>query len=374
METQSQTIDTEVLSEFYQDFQEAHLNCEQTLINLEHTPQDKELLNSLFRSIHTIKGNLIYVGLKQLTPLLQSIEDILDAIRHEQIRYDALLSDIVLVALDTTRGLVESALKQTTPTLSQSQIMEICQRISTLLETNEQQRQPAANQILHLLAPDTQLINPIESGQGSMEYSAQNAILHEHSISIDEDLLFFQKLSLPLEQRSHYWLGRTERLLRLTLNMNSAAGEPVQAAQLATAVYLHDVAMAFQPLHLLHKKSELDQQEIAALRSHPTQGSNLITGLLKWKEASQIILQHQERMDGSGYPSGLAGDEICQGARIMAIADSFDACSHERAYISASKRPFLRAILEINRYSGSLFDPSWVDIFNTVIKKESRYH
>ncbi|WP_394392914.1 HD-GYP domain-containing protein [Shewanella woodyi] len=84
-------------------------------------------------------------------------------------------------------------------------------------------------------------------------------------------------------------------------------------------------------------------------------------------EAAQIVLQHHEQVDGAGYPNHLTGDKICDGAKIIAIADTFDARSHERAHHTLLKRPLVRTMNEINNFSGTQFDPYWVEIFNQVV-------
>ena len=86
----------------------------------------------------------------------------------------------------------------------------------------------------------------------------------------------------------------------------------------------------------------------------------------RWDQASYIVLEHHEREDGLGYPAGLTGAHICPGAKILAIVDAFEARTHERAYSTNLKRPFVRAVLEINRCAGTHFDPNWVNVFNEV--------
>ena len=86
-----ENIDMTVMDEFFIDFNEAYHTSEDILIQLEATPDHYDLLNALFRSVHTIKGNLIYVGLEAISPLIQSVEDILDEIRQDQLIYDSII-------------------------------------------------------------------------------------------------------------------------------------------------------------------------------------------------------------------------------------------------------------------------------------------
>ena len=194
-------------------------------------------------------------------------------------------------------------------------------------------------------------------------------ILRQYQIGLNDDLRFFQHLIQPLEERSRYWKGRNARLLQLALAMNRHAGDPVEPDQLAVAVYLHDAGMAFLPINILHKTTPLNEEELAQVREHPLVAAQLLKPLSRWKQAALIVKEHQERFDGQGYPDQLQGEHICPGAKIMAIVDTFDARMHERAYSEKIRRPFVRAILEINRCSGTHFDPQWVEVFNEVARR-----
>jgi HD-GYP domain-containing protein (c-di-GMP phosphodiesterase class II) len=362
----------ELMEEFFYDLQEAHQHAESTLIDLEHHPQDNSLLNQLFRSVHTVKGNLVYVGLKELTPLLQSVEDVLELVRSHRAPFDTLLSDVVLLALDKTKQWVQAKVEGRRDQMDGPELDKLCQQISRITELAPQDRQQQVQGVIKMLDPQTQLSTqksiPLTAEKRLVENPLDNEILADHNIEMNEDLLFFQQLAAPLEQRSHYWQGRSARLLQLTLAMNKRAGAPVDPAQMAAAVYVHDIAMAFLPLELLHKTSPLNGEERDLLKAHTQQAFSLISSMKRWDQASFIVLEHHEKQDGSGYPARLHGNYICPGAKILAIADAFDARTHERAYSNQIKRPFIRAILEINRCAGSHFDSQWVEVFNEVAR------
>ena len=365
----------DLMEDFFLDFQEAHQHCENALIDLEHDPANNTLLNDLFRSVHTIKGNLIYVGLRELSPLLQSVEDILDAIRNGQVNYDTFLSDVILMAMDTTHRLVVAKLEQKELPLKAAELDSLCQHISLTSSSDKQVQQGAIRSALGIMAPDTLPSNDAKqkplptSGQKTLIADPESlSVLKQFSIELNDDLLFFHKLSAPLEERSQYWRGRTARILQLSLAMNREAGEPVEPAQLAAAVFMHDIAMAFLPLHILHKTTPLNTEETSLLRSHTQQAFTLVSAMRDWEQASYIVLEHHEREDGKGYPAGLNSPHICPGAKILAIADAFEARTHQRAYSTNLKRPFVRAVLEINRCSGTHFDANWVNVFNEVAR------
>jgi len=147
----------------------------------------------------------------------------------------------------------------------------------------------------------------------------------------------------------------------------------VDPNQLAAAVLMHDIGMAFLPLNVLHKAGKLTGAELRTISSHPRTGYDLLRRMQRWDEAAEMVLQHHERVDGGGYPKGLTSLEICSGAKIIAIVDTFDARTHERAHVTQLKRPFVRAVLEISKCSGSQFSEKWVGLFNDTIRARSTH-
>ncbi|MCG8614115.1 MAG: HD domain-containing protein, partial [Pseudomonadales bacterium] len=193
-------------------------------------------------------------------------------------------------------------------------------------------------------------------------------LLLAHQVTIDDDIAFFFSLMKPLEARSTYWSGRSFRLLLIALSMNHKAGNPINATQLTTAVIMHDISMAFLPLDILHKSTVYNADERKIVQNHAISSHQLLKNMNRWAEAAEMVLQHHEHFDGMGYPEGLSDEHICHGAKVLAIIDAYDAITHERAHTSRVKRPFIRAVLEINSLSGSQFSPYWIEIFNSVIK------
>ena len=127
------------------------------------------------------------------------------------------------------------------------------------------------------------------------------------------------------------------------------------------AAPLHDIGKIAIPDALLQKPGPLDEQEIAVMRRHPQIGHDLLTGSQNRfiQMSATIALRHQERYDGSGYPDGLVGDAIPLEARIVAVADVFDALISRRPYKPAWSID--EAFAYINGQSGKLFDPACVD-------------
>ncbi len=380
MSTTEHHQDPELMEDFFNDFREAHQTSENILIDLEHDPANGDLLNALFRSIHTIKGNLVYVGLKDLTPLIQSVEDLLDGIRHHQLQYDSLLSDLILISMDRTKQMVDARLHGGDMLYDNSAMDTLCQTITRVAESNAENRATLIADALVLLDPSIDLRGaaappPTKAATRSTTKTTpgipreEAAILEYFHVDQDDDLKFFRSLARPLESRSLYWQGRTTRMLRLALAMNEKAGKPIENEQLTAAVFLHDIGMAFLPLETLHKTSPLNNEEREELQAHPNIAFQLLSSGRRWDQAAMAVLQHHEKNDGTGYPNRLDSERICDGAKILAIVDAFEARTHERAYQTQLKRPLVRAVLEINRCSGSHFDPEWVEVFNETVRE-----
>src|SRR5512139_373443 len=124
---------------------------------------------------------------------------------------------------------------------------------------------------------------------------------------------------------------------------------------------LHDIGKIGVPDAILLKPGNLSQEEWQVMRLHPEQGSELLAKLPVFTLAAQIVLCHEERYDGSGYPRALQGDAIPLPARLFAVIDTLDAMTFDRPYRKAL--PFDAAKAEIVRMAGSQFDPEAVETF-----------
>lgn len=358
-------LSNDLLEDFRLDAAEQFPRCEQLLIELERAPRSAERLRELFRLVHTLKGNLGYVGLEALMPLPQAMEDVLGALREERLAFDSLLGDVLLLTLDRLRTVLDQALGGPDARFGDAQLEQLCHALRALAVAPASQQDEVRRQLLQQLDPSTSLQPPPTPVSSQTE-----DLLAHYGIAAHPDLQFFAALTQTAEQRSRYWQGRNLRLLDLALSINAQGGLAERPEQLAAAVCLHDLGMAFLPLELLHKQAHLSREERRLMQGHPRLAGDLLKRLPEWAPAMEIVLQHQEHADGSGYPKGLREEEIAPGALILHIVDTFDARTHERAHQTLSKRPLLRAILEINNLAGQQFSARWVAVFNHTLQQK----
>jgi PAS domain S-box-containing protein/putative nucleotidyltransferase with HDIG domain len=162
-------------------------------------------------------------------------------------------------------------------------------------------------------------------------------------------------LAVTTEMRDPYTAGHQERVTRLAVAIGRKLGLSGQALEgLRVAGTLHDVGKVSVPAEILSKPTELTPIEFGLVRSHPETGHAILHQIeFPWPVA-EIVLQHHERSDGSGYPHGLRGDEILLEARILAVADSVEAMASHRPYRAALGLD--AALGEVARGAGTTYD------------------
>jgi putative nucleotidyltransferase with HDIG domain len=174
-----------------------------------------------------------------------------------------------------------------------------------------------------------------------------------------------QALVTALDFRDNETQGHCYRVVEYAVMVANAMGvtEP-ELTSIRRGAILHDVGKIGIPDGVLRKPGKLDDEEWAHMKQHPEMGYRMLQDIRFLAPALDIVLSHQERYDGSGYPRGLKGEQIPLGARIFAVVDTFDAMTSDRPYRKALSIGDARE--EIERWSGRQFDPVAPEAFLSI--------
>ncbi len=185
---------------------------------------------------------------------------------------------------------------------------------------------------------------------------------------IGESLTELHNINKEIDLKDKYTRGHSERVQNLTIKIALQMQlNRDKIASLALAALFHDLGKIFIDDKILRKPGKLTFDEYESVKLHPENSANYVKKI-KYIDVSDIVLQHHERIDGSGYPLGLKDDKICIEAKIIAVADTFDAMTTDRPYRSAVTPK--EAIDEIKRLSGIWYDPSVVEAFILTLQKD----
>ncbi len=189
--------------------------------------------------------------------------------------------------------------------------------------------------------------------------------------ALDSAEAAFVALALTIEARDPYTKGHCERLSRSAVALGRALGlgdEDLRA--LHRGGYLHDIGKVGVPDSVLLKPAPLTAEEFALMRRHPEIGDALCAPLQSLRTVRPIVLCHHERIDGSGYPAGLAGGEVPLLAQIVGIVDVYDALTSQRPYRGALSRDQAITFLLEETHAGR-FNPAYVDAFLDTLAPEA---
>ena len=160
--------------------------------------------------------------------------------------------------------------------------------------------------------------------------------------------------------------GHALRVARLAVAMADEIGfDDQMIRQLEQASLLHDIGKLQMPASILSKPAPLDENEWRVMRTHPQLGYDLLSRQSRFADVAEIVLNHHEAFDGSGYPRGLAGEDIPHAARILSVADAYDSMTQPH-----TQRPALSPVMamqEIERCSGRQFDPRCAEALGPVL-------
>ncbi len=175
-----------------------------------------------------------------------------------------------------------------------------------------------------------------------------------------------------IEAKDKYTTGHSQRVAEYSRSIARTVGKPEEACEeIYFAALLHDVGKIGIPIKILNKNGKLTDEEYALIKQHPVVGSQILGSIHQSPYLSIAARYHHERYDGRGYPEGLKGEEIPEIARIIAVADAYDAMSSNRSYRSAIPQHIVRE--ELVKGIGSQFDPEFAKAMIQLLDHDVEY-
>lgn len=175
-------------------------------------------------------------------------------------------------------------------------------------------------------------------------------------------------LSVTVETKNVYTNGHSQRVADYSALIAGALGwDDKRINNLRNAAYMHDVGMIGIPDSIVNKPTRLTEEEYAIIQRHTLIGADILKDITLIEHVAEVAHYHHERYDGTGYPEGLSGEEIPIEARIVAVADSYDAMNSKRIYRNALEKE--KIIEELESCSGTQFDPVIAELFVRLIRE-----
>lgn len=186
------------------------------------------------------------------------------------------------------------------------------------------------------------------------------------ALLVDQPMDAIEALSAAVDAKDRFTKGHSDAVTRYSLALASKLGlSPTEIENLKAAALLHDIGKISTPESILHKPGPLKMDEWQMIEDHPKIGSEILEKVQQLSSIVPAVRHHHERYDGLGYPNGLSGKNIPLIARIIGLADAYDAMISDRTYRNALSKE--DALEEIKRCAGTQFDPELVDLFVEII-------
>lgn len=201
---------------------------------------------------------------------------------------------------------------------------------------------------------------------GSLAHALENARLYARQRRIFVETVI--ALAEAVERRDPYTGGHLHRVVAYSLALGEALGLDLDALEeLRLGATLHDIGKIGVPDAVLLKAGPLDETEQEVMRRHASDGASIVSRIADLRPLVPIVRNHHERWDGSGYPDGLRGDQIPLAARIVSVADTFDAMTTSRPY--RKSLPSEKAAQEIQRVAGTHLCPTVAGVFADLYRR-----
>jgi putative nucleotidyltransferase with HDIG domain len=179
-----------------------------------------------------------------------------------------------------------------------------------------------------------------------------------------------QALARAVDAKSSWTAGHSARVMRIALSIARCMElDKDRIDRLQQAALLHDIGKIGIRAAILDKPGKLTDEEFAIIRQHPVIGDNILSPIEAFRDIIPIVRQHHERWDGNGYPDGLAGEAISLEARILTVADVYDAMASDRPYRSGMA--LSKVLSTIESESGHQFDPAVVVVFLEMMQEKA---
>lgn len=200
-----------------------------------------------------------------------------------------------------------------------------------------------------------------ENSKVQMYYSVLEEL--RDNIECDQDLMnIIHTLNTIINAKDKYTYGHSERVMNYAADLARYMGLPqTDIKSITIGAFLHDIGKVEIPSYVLNKPGKLNDEEFGFIKKHPLIGAEIIKPIKSLEKAREFTLYHHERFDGTGYPFGLAGNNIPLYGRIAAVVDAFDAMTTNRPYQKVKSRN--EALTELKTGAGSQFDPEIVEMF-----------
>ena len=195
------------------------------------------------------------------------------------------------------------------------------------------------------------------------EVKKQTSVAEERSKRLQQlSIETIQTLAHAIDAKDPYTIGHSSRVSQYSVKIAEAIGwDTGKIDNIKYSALLHDIGKIGVPDSILNNPRRLTDVEYEIIKSHTTMGGDILKGRTMIKSAEDVARSHHEKYDGTGYPRGLKGEDISEEARIVAIADAFDAMSSNRVYRRSCDKDHIRN--ELEKGKGRQFDPAFADVF-----------
>lgn len=223
---------------------------------------------------------------------------------------------------------------------------------------------PATAILLKIITGDEHLILAIRAKEEADD--ARDEATKNYSQTLLDTI---KAIALTIEKRDPYTSGHQTRVSNLAVEIGKKLNWDMQRLEgLRLGALIHDLGKIYIPAEILNRPGKVSENEMSLIKEHPQIGYKIISDVKFPWPVAKMILQHHERLDGSGYPSGLIGDDIIDEAKVLAVADVVEAITSHRPYRAALG--IEKGIDELNRGRGIIYDAKIVDACIELITKD----